>query len=265
MIALLWMAGLLNAGINPGPRGVGYFFMDKRLVTPALGPPKKLGFGASTTLGYLATHGAVATTSLNAEVKLGYNTPAWQQRLELQAIGAGTDGQTTAEQYYVAGQSNYRLGKRGYVFGFGGYLHDRFSGYRYQASEVGGYGIRWFDTRTQLLETELGLGVAQARTVAGPSQLAEAESSFVMRARVRYSWNFSRGGTFTQSVTIERTRFNTYTKSVSKATAQLFGNVALAIGYTLQRNSNVSPRVPNTTGYTSIAVQYTFGPIFSRE
>lgn len=267
MIALLpavWMAGLLNAGINLDS-GRDIYFADKKLISPSLKPPQKLGFGASTTFGYLATHSTVGTASLNAEVKLGYNTPAWRQRLELQAISAGTDGQTTAEQYYVAGQSDYRLGKQGYVFGFGGYLHDRFSGYRYQASAVVGYGMRWFATKTQLLETELGFGAAQARTVTNPTQIAESKSSLVVRARLRYNWNFSNGGVFTQSVTIERTRFNTYTKSISKVTTQLFGNVAFAIGYTIQRNSNVSPGVPNTTSYTSIAVQYTFGPIFSRE
>lgn len=257
------MTSMLGGGINIGPNGVAYF-SSSPLISKSLVKPKKLGFGVSATLGYLATHSSVNTTSLNAEVRLGYNTPTWEHRLELQAISASTDGQTTAEQYYLAEQSSHLLTKRSYVFGFAGYLHARFSGYHYQASEVGGYGIRWLDTDSQLLRTEVGLGMSQARTISGPTTLAESKAGPAGRFRLLYSWHFNKHAAFHQSMTVERSSFNTYVELHSKVTAQLFNDVALSVGYTLQRNSSVPEGTPNTTSYTSVAVQYTFGSIFSQ-
>lgn len=255
------MTSMLGAGINLGPNGLAYF-SSSPLISKSLVKPKNLGFGVSATLGYLATRSSVNTTSLNAEVRLGYNTPTWEHRLELQAISASTDGQTTAQQYYLAEQSSHLLTRRSYVFGFAGYLHARFSGYRYQASEVGGYGIRWVNTNTQLLRTEVGLGMSQART-SGTTIPEESKSGPAGRFRLLYRWQFSKDGAFHQSATVERSSFNTYIELHSKITAQLFNNIALSVGYTLQRNSSVPAGIPNTTSYTSVAVQYTFGSIFS--
>ncbi len=221
--------------------------------------PKVLGFGGSFTLGYLATHSATTSSSLNTELKLGYNTPLWQHRLDLQIISAASNGNTTAEQYFGAFQSDRLLGQRSYVFGYLGYIHDRFSGYRYHASEVVGYGIRALDTKTQLLKFEFGAGSTQAKENPG-----HCESSPVARARESYNWQFSDHGSIDQSLTLEKSNFDLYSQFQTKVTAQLIGNLAFVLAYTIQHDSEVSGNSPETISTTSVSVQYTFGSIFGK-
>ncbi len=244
---------LLGSGVGLGPAGLATFANDSLVTNPGE-TPKKRGFGGSFAFGYLATNSATTTTSLNGELKLGYNTEWWQHRLDLQAISATTDDKTTAERYFGAYQANRLLGRHSYVFGYLGYIHDRFSGYRYQASEVVGYGIRVVDTKTQTLAFEIGAGYTQARQIGGPSNQSPAA-----RASELYDWKFSKNSAFTQSLVAEKSNFNLYSQFTTGLTVQLVGNLALALDYTIQHNSNVAAGSPQTTSTTSISVQYSFG------
>lgn len=248
--------GLLATGIDIGPGGVASF-ADSPLIQNPDQHPKVYGFGANFTLGYLATHSADTTTSLNTELKLGYNSPKWRHRLDLQAIGATTNGTTTAEQYYGAAQSSRLLGGGSYVFGFLGYLRNRFSGYRYQASEAAGYGNSLVETKTQLLQLEIGVGATQAEQITGTS-----EHSALLRGVENYTWQFSSSGSIGENLTLEKSSFNLYSQFQTRMTAQLVGNLALVLAFTIQHNSNVPVGSPQTTSSTSISVQYSFGSIF---
>lgn len=247
---------LVTTDVDLTPAGLAAFANNSLIAEPGE-KPKNLGFGGDFTLGYLATHSADTTTSLNTELKLGYNSPKWEHRLDLKAISATTNGATTAEQYYGAAQSDRLIGKRSYVFGYLGYIHDRFSGYRYQASEVAGYGVRVIDTKTQLFKLEIGAGITQAEKTTGMS-----EHSPAARGSEEYDWQFSKNGSFGENLTLEKSNFNLYSQLQTKMTAQLVGNLAFVVAYTIQHNSNVPAGSPQTTSSTSVSVQYTFGSIF---
>ncbi len=261
LLAATLATTLFGAGINLGPAGLASF-ANYSLVEDPGQKPKELGFGGDFTLGYLATHSASTTTSLNTELKLGYNTPLWQHRLDLQAVSATDDGNTTAEQYFGAFQSNRLLSKRSYVFGYLGYIHDRFSGYRFQASEVAGYGIKAMDTKTQTLKFEFGAGWTQARQTSTDTQPGESKQSPAARVRQLYDWNFSDKNGLSQSLTLEKSSFNLYSQFDIKVTAQLVGNLAFVVGYSIQHNSTVTGDNPQTTSLASVSVQYAFGSIF---
>lgn len=249
---------LLTGAIDMGPAGLATFANDTLVKNPSA-KPKNLGFGMQFNLGYLATHSSTTNTSLNTELKLGYNTPTWQHRVDLQAISSTTDGRTTAEQYYGAGQSNHLLNKRSYVFGFVGYIHDRFSGYRYQASEVAGYGNRIINTDAQLFKLEVGAGTTQAEQINGRSERSPAA-----RGRELYNLQFSDNGSLSQSLTLEKSRFNLYSQFQASVQAQLVSSLAFVVSYSLQHNSNVPVGSPQTTSSMSVSVQYTFGSIFKQ-
>lgn len=258
LAAAVLATNLVAAGIDIGPGGIAGF-ADNSLIQNPADKPKALGFGANFTLGYLATHSADTTTSLNTELKLGYNTAKWQHRLDLQAISATTNGSTTAEQYYGAAQSNRLLTDRSYVFGYLGYIHNRFSGYRYQASEAAGYGNSVIQTKTQQLQLEVGVGATQAEQITG-----EIERSPVLRGVENYNWQFSGTSSLNQSLTLEKSNFDLYSQFQTKITAQLIGNLAFVVAFTVQHNSDVPAGSPQTTSSTSVSVQYTFGSIFGQ-
>lgn len=258
LLAAAFASSLVPSTVGLGPAGLATFANDTLVKNPGE-KPKNLGFGMQFSFGYLATHSADTNTSLNTELKLGYNTPTWQNRVDLQAISSTTDGQTTAEQYYGAGQTNHLLSARSYVFGYAGYIHDRFSGYRYQASEVVGYGIRLLSTKSQLVKLEGGVGATQAEKITG-----EGERSPAMRGRELYSWQFSDNGSLNQSLTLEKSNFNLYSQFQTSVQAQLVGNLAFVVAYAVQHNAEVPPGSPQTTSSLSVSVQYTFGSIFSQ-
>lgn len=258
LVATVLATSLLGSGVDVGSVWLAGSVGQSLVKNPGK-KSKALGFGGSFTLGYLATNSATTTTNFNTELKLGYNTPLWEHRLDLQAIGASTNGNTTAEQYFGAFQSNRLLSRRSYVFGYLGYIHDRFSGYNYQASEVAGYGIRMVNTRTQTLKLEFGAGFTQARQSEGAN-----ERSVAARARESYDWQFSDHGSVSQSLTAEKSDFNLYSQFQTKVTAQLVGNLAFVFAYTIQHNSTVTGDSPQTTSTTSVSIQYAFGSIFGQ-
>lgn len=257
LLAATLATGLMGAGAGLGPAGLASFANYSLVQNPGE-KPKDLGFGGKFTLGYLATNSRTTTNSFNGEVKLGYNTPLWQHRLTLQAVSASTDGQTTAEQYFGAWQSNRLLSESSYVFGYAGYIHDRFSGYIYQGSVVVGYGIKALHTDAQQLKFEFGAGWTRAKEAGGMT-----ESSAAARLREIYNWNFSENSALSQSLTLEKSSFNLYSKFDFKVTAQLIGSLAFVAAYTIQHNSHVTAGNPQTTSMTSVSLQYVFGPIFS--
>ncbi|MGH8126826.1 MAG: DUF481 domain-containing protein [Gammaproteobacteria bacterium] len=256
LFATTLATSLLAGGISLEPAGLASFANNTLVVNPVT-KPKNLGFGMQFSLGYLATHSATTSTSLNSELKLGYNTPLWQHRLDLQAITASTDGTTTAEQYFGAAQSNRLLTERSYVFGYLGYIHDRFSGYRYQSSAVVGYGFSVVKTETQKLSFELGLGYTRAEQITG-----DTESSAAARGRELYNWQFSKNGSIVESLTAEKSNFNLYSQFQLGVQAQLVNNLAFVLAYMAQHNSNVPAGTPQTTTTLSLSVQYTLGKIF---
>lgn len=257
VIASTLATSLLAGGISLEPAGLASFANETLIANPAQ-KPKNLGFGAQFSLGYLATHSSNSTTSLNSELKLGYNTRLWQHRLDLQATSASTDGQTTAEQYFGAAQSNRLLSDRRYLFGYAGYIHDRFSGYRYQFSAVVGYGFGVVQSKAQSLKLEVGAGYTRAQEITG-----RTENSPAARGRELYNWSFSDNGAINQSLTMEKSRFNLYSKFQMGVQAQLVNNLAFVLSYTAQHNSSVPAGNPQTTTTLSVSVQYTFGNIFS--
>ncbi|MGA7964655.1 MAG: DUF481 domain-containing protein [Gammaproteobacteria bacterium] len=257
LFATTLATSLLAGGISLEPAGLASF-ANSTLVIDPVKKPKNLGFGMQFSLGYLATHSVSTSTSLNTQLQLGYNSELWQHRLDLQAITASTDGTTTAEQYFGAAQSNRRLTERSYVFGYLGYIHDRFSGYRYQSSAVLGYGFSVVKTKTQKLSFELGAGYTRAEQITGGTK-----SSAAARGRELYNWQFSKNGSIIQSLTLEKSGFNLYSQFQLGVQAQLVNNLAFVLSYRAQHNLNVPIGNPQTTTTLSLSVQYTLGNIFS--
>lgn len=258
LVAAMLATTLVGAGVDLGPPAGMASFANRALVQNPGEKPQETGFGGKFTLGYIATNSQSTSESLNSEIKLGYNTAVWRHRLTLQAIYASTEGNTTAERYFGAWQSSRLLSDRSYVFGYASYIHDRFGGYLYQGSAVLGYGLRALATKTQELKFEFGAGWTRAKQASGPTQ-----NSGAVRLREIYTWNFSDSSSLSQSLTVLKSSFNLFSRFETRVTAQLIGNLAFVVSYSIQHNSHVTPGNPNTTSVTALSLQYVFGGIFS--
>lgn len=213
----------------------------------------KEGWQGSVSIGYLATTGNTDTRSLNGQALVGYKSGPWQDTLSLQALQSSQDGTTSAENYYLNGQSNYSLTEADYIFGMADYLRDTFSGYQRRTSEIVGYGHRLLNTDTQQLDFELGAGARQTRYTNDTS-----DSELIERLAVNYLWKFTDKSNFSENLSVDHGVSNTFTQSITALTTNLAGNFALSLSYTVKHNSSVLPGFKNTDTTTAISLVYTF-------
>ncbi|HET7650706.1 MAG TPA: DUF481 domain-containing protein [Gammaproteobacteria bacterium] len=213
----------------------------------------KEGWQGSVSLGYLHTTGNSNTVSLNGKALAGYKTGNWLDSLSLSALNASQDNLRTAESYEGNGQSNYALSDNNYLFGMVDYLSDRFSGYSRRTTEAAGYGRLLVNTDTQQLGLELGAGARQTHFVDDTT-----DSGVIERLALNYLWKFSGNSNFTENLSVEHGTENTYTQSVTALTANLAGNFALSVSYTVKHNTTVLPGFKNTDTITAVSLVYTF-------
>ena len=223
------------------------------LADAANGKKKREGFFGSVSLGYLANSGNTESTSLNAKTALGYVTAPWRHALMLRALTGSTDGTTTAEEYEAAHQTDYVFGDNHYLFGALNYSTNEFSGYDRRTSEVLGYGRRLLDEERHTLDLQIGAGARQTRLSDGTR-----EDEGIVQVAGGYAWKFSENARFSQQARIEDGSSNTYSESITAVTANLTGDLALSISYSVRRNSDVPPGRVKTDTATLVSIIYGF-------
>lgn len=223
------------------------------LVDAANGKKKREGFFGSVSLGYLANSGNTDSASLNAKTSLGYVRLPWRHALMLRALKGSTNDVTTAEEYEAAGQSDYVFGDNHYVYGGLNYSTNRFSGYDRRLSEVIGYGRRLLDSDRHTLDLQIGAGARQTRLSDGTR-----EDEGITQLAGSYAWKFSDNARFTQQARVEDGSSNTYSESITAVTANLTGNLALSVSYTVKHNSDVPVGLVKTETATAVSIIYGF-------
>ena len=215
----------------------------------------KKGWQGSVALGYLETTGNSETSTANGKVLLGYKSGKWQDSFLAQALKASTAGVLTAESFAADVQSDYNFSDTNYVFGNISYLRDVFSGYERRTSEVVGMGHRLYNSDTQQLGMELGVGARQTRYTDETS-----DSEPVERAALNYLYKFDKTSSFTEDLSVEHGASNTLSQSTSALTVNLAGSFALSLSYTVTHNSTVLPGFKNTDTITALSLVYSFAP-----
>jgi len=210
-------------------------------------------WAGKATLGYLATSGNTDSTSLNSGFELSYTRNDWIHAFKAAAITSSEDKVTTAEAYEAAFKTERNFSEHNYLFGQLQWRKDLFSGYDTQFSQTVGYGRRLVDTEKHHLNAEIGAGARQ-------STLADStdENETIVRGSLNYLWQISGNAAFSQSFAVESGSENTYTESVSKLSAAIIGNLALAASYTVKNNSDVPVGTEKTDTFTALSLEYTF-------
>lgn len=223
------------------------------LADAANGKKKKEGFFGSVSLGYLASTGNTDNASLNTKTALAYLAAPWRHALMLRALKGSTDDVTTAEEYEAIEQSDYVFGDNHYVFGALSYSTNEFSGYDRRVSQVGGYGRRLLDSDTHTLDLQAGAGARQTRLSDGARQ-----SEGIVQVAGGYVWKLSENAKFSQQARAEFGSDNRYSESITTVTANLRGDLALSVSYTLKHNSEVPPERVKTDTATAVSLIYGF-------
>lgn len=210
-------------------------------------------WSGNVSLGYLSTSGNTDTTSYNVKFGVGYITNDWEHKLEASSTGAVESDVTTAEAYQVGWRSAYNFTEHDFVFGTVDWRKDRFAGVTEQISAALNYGRRVIDTPKHTLALGIGAGYRDSDRSDGTS-----ESSAIGRGSLLYNWAFSENSGFDQGLIIETGSDNTYIESVSEIRANLIGDLALVLSYTIKHNTDVPPASENTDTISAVSIEYLF-------
>lgn len=221
--------------------------------TAAAAAEADTGWSGKIGLGYLATSGNTESSSLNSGFGVAYAIGRWIHGLDVKAINATEEEETTAEAYTASWKSEFNLTDRDFLFGRVNWRKDRFSGYDQQLSESIGYGRRLIDTGVHFLNAEIGAGARQSDLADGTM-----ESDVIVRAGLSYLWQLSENAAFTQDLSTEHGEQNTYLESVTAVKAKLVGDLALVASYTIKNNSEVPVDSEKRDTFAALSLEYGF-------
>ncbi len=210
-------------------------------------------WAGSGELGYVATTGNTDTSTLTARVGLVYERDRWRHSLGLDALKAEDDSETTAERYFAAWQSDYKLTEQNYLFGRLTYEDDKFNGYEYRSTETLGYGRRVIDTEDMSLDLEIGPGARQSKP-----EDASVENELILRLAGHYAWQVSDNAKFTQELSADVGEDATVSRSVTALQADIVNNLAMKISFTAKHTTDVPDDVDKTDTETAVTLVYGF-------
>ena len=208
---------------------------------------------AKAGLGYLATTGNSESTSVNGSVDVGYAIGRWDHSLAFLAIGAESNGESTAERYSLGYKAKWNIRDWDYAFGSIDYDKDKISSVEQSLAETIGYGRRFIKNEVQELNGEIGLGHRKQDFIDGTD-----DSSAILRLGGDYLYNISPTASFTQTLAIDIGSDNTSTIAVSALNTKVRDALALVLGFTVKNNSDVPAGFDKTDTFTSINLEYSF-------
>lgn len=217
----------------------------------AAAPP--VGWSGYIQLGGVQTTGNTESSTADGKFKLNYLRGPWQNTFRLSGLYASSYGTTSAQSWEGSNQARYSYTKHNYLFGLLNAQAVRFSGYDYQVSEVAGLGRRLYDSARQTLDVEAGVGARQSRLTQGV-----AHNTAIGRLGAGYEFDISSHSTFSQHVSAEIGKDNTYIKSVSGLKMSIYGALSANLTYTVTHNSNVPAGTRKTDTISSVTLEYDF-------
>lgn len=211
-------------------------------------------------LGFLHSSGNTEETTFKGEVDLVQELAAWRHRILLESRFTENEERTTTERYSAASQVDYKITEAAYVFARGRYEDDRFSGFDYQASAVGGYGRRFWQEGERFVDLSAGLGYRVRRLDAPDPDSDTDEEEPIARLAAKLQYPLSENAMFAQEASSEIALDNTEadTTAESSLQANLNESMALKVSYTVEHDSNAPQGTENTDTLTALTVLYSF-------
>lgn len=255
MISLLLAASLPVLTLSPGTVHADSVWgeFDTLNDEEIPGGEEKDTFAGKFQLGYLASSGNTESASFNGKLAMGWDLEDWRHAVVASGFSSESDGVTDGENYQAGYKADRKLGEKNYLFAAVNWEADRFSGIDKRTSEAVGYGRRFLETDTHLLDLEFGVGARQTELEDGTER-----DEIIGRFAGNYKWQIAETSSFEQKLAVESGDENTYSESVTSLTSQLVGKLDLSVSYTIKRNSDVPLGREETDTYTTINIVYSF-------
>ncbi|HLS97546.1 MAG: DUF481 domain-containing protein [Porticoccaceae bacterium] len=205
-------------------------------------------------LAFSKSSGNTRNESLLAKLMVAYTDGRWTHSGQLEAVNASEDDSRSAEAYVLRGKTQYALDDRYYAFGNGRYQDDRFSGYEYQASLVGGVGVHVIATERALFDLEAGAGYRRSEE----QDTGETFNEPVLLLASKYHRELTETTRFENDLSVESGADNTYGEAVFGLRVKINASLGLKVAYTVKHNTDVPDGTKNTDTLTSVGLNYSF-------
>lgn len=211
-------------------------------------PPKEDApvFSGDAELGFNQLSGNTDSRTLIGKTRLTWITGELTHSLRGEVRNVSKEGNTSAEQYLVAGRERYDFNGPHYLFGFARWEKDRFAGYDQQLSAIGGYGRQIIEGERHYLSLEAGPGYRHDRL-----RDANNERLAVAYSALDYRWELSPNSDVKQEVSVEYTNQNTTSRTLTALTTRLNARLSLRLSHEIKHNSlppeDASERTDHTT------------------
>lgn len=212
------------------------------------------GWSGEGELGFTTTSGNTDSESLNTKLGVSKSHGKWAHKASLEALKASTNNVTSADSMVLREKSQYNFAEKSYGFGKLRYEDDKFSGFDYQAALTFGFGSRFIQNDTHVLDMSLGLGYRSSKNTA----TQETNGEGVVSADASYEYKISATASFSEAISIEAGDDNTHSESETVLKTRINGNLASKIGYLVKHNSDVPVGVEKTDKILSVSLVYSF-------
>ncbi|MGE0666470.1 MAG: YdiY family protein [Sphingomonadales bacterium] len=210
------------------------------------------GWTGEGQLGGSFTTGNSSTRTVTAGLKLKRDGIKWRQNVDALADLKRNNGVTDQERYAVNYQLDYKLTKRLYVFGAGGWERNRSAGLRSRFTESVGLGYRVVESPRVTWDLEGGPTLRQARF------FDRAENGLAFRAASKFGWQITPEIKFTQETSGFIEGGSSSLLSATALTAKIYGKLSGRLGFDVQYESDPPLGLDNLDTITRVTLVYGF-------
>lgn len=243
-------------------------------------------FTASAQLGFLYLTGNTRSADIKTGFDLRFERGLWRTAFIFDLLSKKTetdsviindvDGteiinnefETTDHKWSVLSQTNYTLNpiNKNYIYGSLFYEENRFSSFDSQASMSTGWGRRWFETKTESFDADLGPGFKRDVTLVTPEEsilgiIPKTEDSLILQAQALYIIKLNEYIEFKQVFVVKHAienGQNSIYKAESSITSRLIDSLQLKLNFIIDYNSKVDDDKENLNTETSAVLIYSF-------
>ncbi|WP_035416276.1 DUF481 domain-containing protein [Ferrimonas kyonanensis] len=216
---------------------------------------------AEVELGLQYTSGNTESSNFNSRGKIVYDAEAARHETNLHAYFASDNQSTTAEQYTVQYQLDYKLKGTQYVYGRSELIWDRFGSFTQQQIYSFGYGYSPIDHRHTKLSLEAGAGYRYNKPNLSDSDTDSDGSSTdegIARFAGKLEQRLHEYTTFNAEGAVETGNRNTIATLKLSIRNQLWADLALKIGTDVKYTEKVPENSEKTDIISTVNLLYSF-------
>lgn len=211
-------------------------------------------WSGSGQLGYSSSSGNSDNENITAGLKIVLETNKWISDIILDILQSTSSGVDTADRYTMSTKTGYKYNAKNYFYYGTRYDKDNFSGNDYTMTAGIGWGHKFFDTDTQRIITEFGLGY---KTEAIDTDRSEI-NGVAFLGKLDYMRQLSETMTFENLTILESTSDNTFIQNDAGFSFKVSTKLKLKLAHQYRHNTDVQVGIDSTDTLVSTNLVYDF-------